>query len=399
MIDVLRQNANPPSTIHHAYYQYSMMSKRISGSSRRLGSLFGSSVATAALTLSSSSSIWLYATAAAENGVLRNQQAAFVHHDSSIFRRQRSDSFAISSTVSKRMIATDPNINQGDSFDSGDQNDWNDVLSYELSSHNSARIIVPDDASEDMLFDRSCFRNRLEDTVTALRELEKSSVWVHVPMARASLIEEMIDIGFEFHHAQGRTASLNLWLRTSESKVPEFATHHVGVGAVVVNSRDEILCVRELRRNFMPWKIPGGLSDLGEHISAAAEREVMEETRIPTKFHSILSFRQSHGLNNGRSDLFFVCRLDPIEETDESGNAVIPVPVPQECEIEAVEWIPLSEFKSMVRGTNENPGHPMMSHVMDVYEKGLRIKQRTVQSVVPGREFLHYEPDTTGSEL
>ena len=82
-----------------------------------------------------------------------------------------------------------------------------------------------------------------------------------------------------------------------------------GVGAVVVNSRDEILCVRELRMNYMPWKVPGGLSELGESISDAAEREVLEETGVPTKFHSILSFRHAHGLANGRSDLYFVCPI------------------------------------------------------------------------------------------
>ena len=77
----------------------------------------------------------------------------------------------------------------------------------------------------------------------ALRDIQKTSVWVEVPMSRASLIEDMIDLGFEYHHAQGKVAKLNLWLKeTTESKVPEFATHHVGVGAVVVNSRDEILC-------------------------------------------------------------------------------------------------------------------------------------------------------------
>ena len=76
----------------------------------------------------------------------------------------------------------------------------------------------------------------------------------------------MEDLGFEFHHAQGKTAKLNRWLKDEfDSKVPEFATHHVGVGAVVVNSRNEILVVKGLRRNYLPWKIPGGLADIGEH--------------------------------------------------------------------------------------------------------------------------------------
>lgn len=283
--------------------------------------------------------------------------------------------------LQRHMVSTFPN----DDTVIAEGEEWRDVLPFEKSAHNSATIIIP--AETNPLYDRETFRSRLEGTCEVLRELEKSSVWVEVPMARASLIEEMSSLGFEYHHAQGSTAKLNLWLRNdTESKVPEFATHHVGVGAVVINSRNEILCVRELRKNYMPWKVPGGLSELGESISEAAVREVLEETGIPTKFHSILSFRHTHGLANGRSDLYFVCRLDPIEDIDEDGNTIIPKPFAQACEIEATQWIPLSEYRAMVDGTDGQPGHPMMSNVMNVYDQGIRIKQKEVTSVVPGRK-------------
>mmetsp|Transcript_43672 Transcript_43672/g.105339 ORF Transcript_43672/g.105339 Transcript_43672/m.105339 type:complete len:336 (+) Transcript_43672:24-1031(+) len=259
------------------------------------------------------------------------------------------------------------------------------LLPFEKSSHNSATIVIPDD--EDKTYDKSTFKQKLEETVSALRVMEKRSVWVQVPMSRGSLLEDMVDLGFEFHNAQGNTAKLNLWLPTDrESKVPEFATHHVGVGAVVVNSRDEILCVRELRKNYMPWKVPGGLADLGEHIPDAAQREVMEETGIPTKFNSILSFRHTHGLSNGRSDMYFVCHLDPIEDVDEDGNVVIPEPQAQVCEIETTKWVPLSEYRDMINGVSHETGHPMMRQVMKVFEEGKRIQQKEVTSVVPGRK-------------
>ena len=98
------------------------------------------------------------------------------------------------------------------------------LLPFEKSSHNSVTVVVPEDDS-DKVFEKSTFKQKLEETVSALRVMEKSSVWVQVPMSRGSLLEDMVDLGFEFHNAQGNTAKLNLWLpKDRESKVPEFAT-------------------------------------------------------------------------------------------------------------------------------------------------------------------------------
>lgn len=287
---------------------------------------------------------------------------------------------------------------------SKDLEEWQTVLPFEDWSHNSARINIPEfEESENTLdnkdeFERSSFSERLDSTVIALRELSKTSIWIDVPMSRASLIEDMAKTGFRFHHAQGTNAVLNLWLKDSESLVPEFATHHVGVGALVINSREEILCVRELRRNYMPWKIPGGLAELGEHINEAAAREVLEETGVRTKFRNVLCFRHTHGLSNGRSDLYFICRMDPIEETDEDGNAIIPKPVAQEAEIEATAWVPYSEFRNMVDGKD---GHPMISYVLNLADRGDTIEQEFINSIVPGRKAspIYSSPATKGGEL
>lgn len=267
------------------------------------------------------------------------------------------------------------------------ENRSRELLPYTDSSHNSATIIVPSSIEdEDQTFAGEDFSKVLENTVATLKELEKSSVWVEVPMSRAGLIEEIeaLDLGFEFHHAEGKTAKLNAWLREDiPSKVPEYATHHVGVGAVVINSRDEILCIRELRKNYHPWKIPTGLAELGESIHTAAEREVLEETGINAKCQEILSFRHTHGVANGRSDLFFVCRLIP--EEDDDGNVM--TPIPQACEIAEAKWLPLSYYRDMVDGrTEESKGHPVMTIVMnDILDKGMRISMKEVNSVVPGR--------------
>jgi ADP-ribose pyrophosphatase YjhB (NUDIX family) len=264
---------------------------------------------------------------------------------------------------------------------------WSDILPFETGSHNSAKIIIPSEISDSDPFLSDNPTNLFQSTVLACKMNDKSSIWVHVPMKRSSIIEagQLYELGFRFHHAVEDVAVLNLWLRDSESKVPNFSTHNVGVGAFVVNSQNQILCVRELRKNYMPWKTPTGTSELGESIEDAAIREVFEETGIRTTFHSILGFRQTHGMAHGRSDLYFVCRLDPIEEQDDRGKVVIPTPCAQACEIETAEWVPFDDYKRMVDGEGSQKGHPMMSQVLHAFKMGRMIEKKVVESVVPGR--------------
>ena len=89
----------------------------------------------------------------------------------------------------------------------------------------------------------------------------------------------------------------------------------------------------------------------------------------------------------GRSDLYFICKLEPISDEDEP-------PVPQEGEIEAVSWLPLDEYRKMVHSKDSNIGHPMMSRVMDVVDSSSEIERMIVPSIVPGRKHspLYHAP-------
>jgi len=293
------------------------------------------------------------------------------------------------------------------------------LLPYEDGSHNSAKIIIPekgidtefDDVNEDDNCNRmamngsdeastsataksiekakaskSCFRRRLEATIEACKQLQKSSLWITVPMNQARFIESMTDIsGLELHHTdEKQNIHLSKWLKDDiENKIPQYATHQVGVGAMVVNSKNEILCVREIRNNYRPWKIPGGLAELGEQLDVAAIREVKEETGIECRFKGVLSFRHTHGMQFGRSDLYFVCRLEPLEmENEETGALVIPEPVAQEGEIAVASWVPLSEYRGMINGKEP---HPMMQKNLQIFDEKGDIQQSVVTSIVPGR--------------
>ncbi len=279
------------------------------------------------------------------------------------------------------------------------------LLPYVDGSHRSAKIIVPPIDEEQVTISSSSDRNtianydsmtihefkeRLEATIISCKQLGKSALWVEVPMSQARYIEGMGDIpGLNLHHTKENTIHLCLWLNDNvENKIPEYATHQVGVGAMVVNSRDEILCVRELRNNYRPWKIPGGLADLGEQLEEAAIREVKEETGIDCEFQSVLGFRHTHGLQFGRSDLYFVCRLSPIEKKcDDTGITIIPEPTAQESEIAAAAWIPLQEYRDMVNGITTGEPHAMMQRMMSLHDIEENDIQRTViNSIVPGRK-------------
>jgi ADP-ribose pyrophosphatase YjhB (NUDIX family) len=84
------------------------------------------------------------------------------------------------------------------------------------------------------------------------------------------------------------------------------------------------------------WKIPTGLVDSNEDLHIAACREVLEETGIKTEFVGLLCFRHAHNFQFGKSDLFFVCLLKPL-------NYNI---VKQDSEIAACEWLELDTYMS-----------------------------------------------------
>ena len=93
--------------------------------------------------------------------------------------------------------------------------------------------------------------------------------------------------GFTYHHADDRYVMM-LGRLEDEAFVPNYSTHYIGAGGVVINAYNEILVVREKRGGVGSgsFKLPGGHLHEQEHLADAVVREVLEETGIESRFVS-----------------------------------------------------------------------------------------------------------------
>lgn len=185
--------------------------------------------------------------------------------------------------------------------------------------------------------DASAFTRSLRASMAIWRQQGVSGVWIKLPLELANLVQPAVEEGFWYHHAEPSYLMLVYWIPTSPHTLPVNASHRVGVGAFVVNDKKEVLVVQEktgIMRGSGIWKLPTGVVDQGEDISAGAPREVKEETGIDTEFVEVLAFRQSHMAFFEKSDLFFVCMLRPLSFDIRM----------QESEIEAAQWMPIKEY-------------------------------------------------------
>ncbi|CAO2835753.1 unnamed protein product [Amaranthus hypochondriacus] len=185
--------------------------------------------------------------------------------------------------------------------------------------------------------DSKVFLGVLRASMSQWKREGKRGVWIKLPIGLANLVETVVKEGFWYHHAEPNYLMLVYWIPETICTIPINATHRVGVGAIVLTDKKEILVVQENSGRFRGtgiWKIPTGVVDEGEDISVAAVREVKEETGIDAEFVEVVAFRQTHKAFFEKSDLFFLCFLQPSSFKIQK----------QDLEIEAAQWMPIRDF-------------------------------------------------------
>ncbi|KAM3345189.1 nudix hydrolase 2 isoform X1 [Capsicum galapagoense] len=201
----------------------------------------------------------------------------------------------------------------------------------------------------------SVFASLLRASLSHWRQQGKRGVWIKLPIELVTLVEPAVKEGFYYHHAEPKYLMLVSWLPGTANTIPANATHRVGIGAFVLNDRNEVLVVQEKSGRFRGtgvWKFPTGVVDEGEDICDAAVREVKEETGVDAKFIEILAFRQSHKSFFDKSDLFFVCMLQPLSFDIQK----------QDAEIEAAEWMPFEQYAAQPFVQ----GHDLLKYIADI---------------------------------
>lgn len=172
------------------------------------------------------------------------------------------------------------------------------------------------------------------------------------------------------------------WLpETEPSAIPPYSHTMVGVGALVINDKNQVLVVSEKNALIKEsWKLPGGYLEMNENLVDAAIREVMEETNIKTRFESVISLRHAHKAAFGCSDLYIVMKLIP--ETEEI--------IKCEREIAKCEWMDVDVYLNhpQVHQTNRS----FVQHYLEMKNCGMKIDMSEETHQVLKRSYNMYFP-------
>ncbi len=178
------------------------------------------------------------------------------------------------------------------------------------------------------------FKDALINLIQIATSHNKQLLWLTLPRSQAVYIPVATDLGFAFHNCLSDEITLTLSLK-EHAYIPFVPTYTIGAGAIVLNKRNELLVIRERIATSMAYKLPGGHVELTEKISEAIVREVFEETGIHAQFNSILGMTSKHPYRFGKSNMYFICKLDAVSES---------IDIQDTNEIIDAKWIKIEDY-------------------------------------------------------
>lgn len=183
----------------------------------------------------------------------------------------------------------------------------------------------------------------------------RNLIWIYIDISKSDFIPIATKNGFFFHSCDENYVLVVKRLKEN-SIIPTAANHTLGVGAVVINEKNELLVIKEKLYSKV-FKLPGGHIDNKEMISQACIREVFEETGIKIEFKSVISISHLYPHQFHKSNLYIACLAKPLS---------FDINIQDIDEIEEAKWIDVSlylnddsmpEFsKNIVRAAIKNNG-------------------------------------------
>ena len=164
---------------------------------------------------------------------------------------------------------------------------------------------------------------------------KKNLIWLDLKSEQGEHIATALKLGFEFHNCEPKRTTLTYRVK-KDAYIPVSPSHTIGVGAVVINKKNELLMVRDrIHNNHSIYKLPGGMVEHTDKLCDAVEREVWEETGIKAKLIKMVSLLNSHPYRFNKSNMYIVFQLEAL--TTE-------INIIDTHEIEEAIWMPLAKF-------------------------------------------------------
>jgi 8-oxo-dGTP diphosphatase len=163
--------------------------------------------------------------------------------------------------------------------------------------------------SKDLPNNKEEFELNLDFLIEELKE-KRNLIWIYIDIKKSDFIPIATLRGFSFHSCDENWILVVKRLKEN-AIIPTASNHTLGVGAVVINDKNEILVIKEKISNI-GYKLPGGHIDNGELISTAVAREVFEETGIKVEFKSIISLGHFFPHQFHKSNLYVLCIAEPL---------------------------------------------------------------------------------------